>query len=39
MEKSIVVSGITKSFAEKKVLDNISVEIGKGEIFGLLGPP
>lgn len=38
MEKSIIVSGVTKSFGEKKVLDNISVEITKGEIFGLLGP-
>lgn len=38
MEKSIVVSGITKSFGEKEVLNNISIEIAKGEIFGLLGP-
>lgn len=38
MEKSIIVSGITRSFGEKKVLDDISVEIEKGEIFGLLGP-
>ncbi len=38
MEKSIVISNITKVFGEKKVLDSINLEIGKGEIFGLLGP-
>lgn len=38
MEKSIVISDITKVFGEKKVLDSINLEIGKGEIFGLLGP-
>lgn len=38
MENSISISNITKIFGEKKVLDNISLEIGKGEIFGLLGP-
>ena len=38
MEKSIIISNISKSFGEKNVLDSISLEIGKGEIFGLLGP-
>ncbi len=38
MEKSIVISDITKVFGEKTVLDGINLEIGKGEIFGLLGP-
>lgn len=38
MENAIAVSSITKVFGEKTVLDNISLEIGKGEIFGLLGP-
>ena len=38
MEKSIIINSITKSFGDKKVLDNISIEIKKGEIFGLLGP-
>lgn len=38
MESSIIVSGITRAFGEKKVLDDISVEIRKGEIFGMLGP-
>ena len=38
MENAIVINGITKAFGERKVLDNISAEIKKGEIFGLLGP-
>lgn len=38
MEKSIVISSITKVFSEKTVLDSINLEIKKGEIFGLLGP-
>lgn len=38
MENSISIKNITKAFGEKKVLDNISLEIGRGEIFGLLGP-
>ncbi len=29
---------LSKSFAEKSVLKNISLEIRKGEIFGLVGP-
>ena len=38
MENAIAINGITKSFSERKVLDNINAEIKKGEIFGLLGP-
>lgn len=38
MKNSISIKNITKAFGEKKVLDNISLEIGRGEIFGLLGP-
>lgn len=38
MGKSIIIDGISKSFGEKKVLNDISLEIGQGEIFGLLGP-
>lgn len=34
----ISISGVGKSFGEKKVLDNINLNISKGEIFGLLGP-
>ena len=38
MNSAIVTDNITKSFGERKVLDGISFEVGKGEIFGLLGP-
>lgn len=34
----ISIDGVSKYFGEKKVLDNISINISKGEIFGLLGP-
>jgi len=32
------ISGLSKSFDNKPVLDNISFEVRKGEIFALLGP-
>ena len=35
---AIEVRGISQSFLQKEVLNNISFEIQKGEIFGLLGP-
>lgn len=35
---SISVSNITKQFGEQKALDNISFEVGKGQIVGFLGP-
>ena len=38
MNKAIFADKITKSFGERRVLDGISFEVGKGEIFGLLGP-
>ena len=38
MENAISINGITKSFGEKKVLDDINLDIKKGEILGLLGP-
>lgn len=38
MNKAVAINGITKSFGERKVLNNINIQIRKGEIFGLLGP-
>ena len=38
MGKAIEIKEIRKSFGEKKVLDGISLNIEKGEIFGLLAP-
>lgn len=38
MENAISLHEITKVFGDRKVLDNITLEVKKGEIFGLLGP-
>lgn len=38
MGNAISINGITKSFGEKKVLDDINLNVKKGEILGLLGP-
>ena len=38
MENAISIRGVSKSFYEKQVLREISIEIHKGEVFGLLGP-
>lgn len=35
---AISVSGLTKSFGKKTVVDDVSMEIGQGEIVGFLGP-
>jgi ABC-2 type transport system ATP-binding protein len=35
---AIDVEGITKRFGEKTVVDGISLEVRRGEIFGFLGP-
>ncbi|MDH6349565.1 MULTISPECIES: ABC transporter ATP-binding protein [Brevibacillus] len=38
MEHVIEIKDLKKSFGDKKVLNGISLSIGKGRIFGLLGP-
>lgn len=38
MEKIIEVEGLTKSYGKFKALDNLSLYVEKGKIFGLLGP-
>ena len=35
---TLSVDGLSKSFGDKKVLDNVSLSVVKGEVFGLLGP-
>ena len=36
-ENCIVVENLSKSFNQKKVIDNLSFIVKKGEVFGLLG--
>jgi len=36
-EKCISVSNLEKSFGSRKVVNGLSFEVGKGEVFGLLG--
>lgn len=38
MEKVIEVQGLTKSYGKFKALDDLSLYVEKGKIFGLLGP-
>ena len=34
----IQIKGLTKAYGEKKAVDNLTLGIKRGEIFGLLGP-
>ena len=38
MDKMIKITGLGHSYQTKRVLENLNLEIKKGEIFGLLGP-
>ncbi|MBD5643955.1 ABC transporter ATP-binding protein [Clostridium botulinum] len=38
MEASVVVSDVSKSFGKKLVLNNINLNINKGQIYRLIGP-
>ncbi|MFZ4523393.1 MAG: ABC transporter ATP-binding protein [Bacteroidales bacterium] len=37
-ETSVHVHGLTKKFGETLALDNITLDVGKGELFGFIGP-
>jgi len=37
-EAAIKTSGLTKTFGEVRAVDGVDLEIGKGELFGLVGP-
>jgi ABC-2 type transport system ATP-binding protein len=36
--EAIIIDGLTKRFGEMVAVDNVSVKVERGEIFGLLGP-
>lgn len=38
LDKAIVINQLSHKFGEKEVLKNISFDVKRGEIFGLLGP-
>lgn len=38
LETVIKTNNLTKAFDKKKAVDNLNIEINKGEIFGFLGP-
>lgn len=38
MDRSVIVSGVSKSFNGQNVIRDISFDVEKGEIFGLIGP-
>ena len=38
MEKVIEIKNLTKEYKNLKAIDNLSFEVKKGEILGLLGP-
>ncbi len=38
MEKEISVNNLSKAFGKVQALDNVSLQVEKGELFGLIGP-
>jgi len=37
-EATIVTKNLTKRYGDFTAVDNLTLEIGRGEVFGLLGP-
>ncbi len=37
-DRVIAIEGLTKVFGDFKAVNNVSLEVGQGEIFGFLGP-
>jgi ABC-2 type transport system ATP-binding protein len=37
-KNAITIESVTKAFGNLRALDNVSLEIGRGEIFGIIGP-
>lgn len=38
MNPAIRVEGVSKSYGQLKALDGVSLTVGEGELFGLIGP-
>ena len=38
IQNQLIISNISKSYKKKNVLDNVSLELNRGEVIGLLGP-
>lgn len=38
MDKAIVIENLTKRYKNKRGIENINIEVNKGDIFGFLGP-
>ena len=38
IESAITTQNLTKKFEDKTALDNLNLQVSKGELFGLLGP-
>ena len=38
MDFAVKIENLSKSFADIKAVDDISFNVGKGEMFGLVGP-
>ena len=37
-ESAITIENLTKKFEDKTALENLNLQVAKGELFGLLGP-
>ena len=38
MDEAIIVKNVSKSYGKVQALDDVSFSVGKGEVFGLIGP-
>ncbi len=38
MDSALEIDRISKSYADRKVVDDVSFSVGRGEVFGLVGP-
>ena len=38
MMNKLIVKNISKSYQDKKIVSNVTIEVSTGEVIGLLGP-